>query len=171
MTDYARVVDGVVVELFTPPDGIDIAQCFVLEVELQFIPATPDVMVGWTHSGDGFAPPAPPVLSAADRATAALASGIEIVSSGTPAISGTYPLDALSQFKILSISAYISINGKFPGEMTVFSRLDTAKVPHVFPNPALFLVWATAVADYVAALEQIIETGSGTLPAQPTEIA
>jgi len=41
--------------------------------------------------------------------------GLRLSPAAPPAISGTYPLDALSQFKILSISAYITVNGKFPG--------------------------------------------------------
>jgi hypothetical protein len=100
-----------------------------------------------------------------------LAAGWAVVSSGTPAISGTYPLDLVSQLKTTGLVSYIQVNAHFPNGATTIRRFDTSGAAHVFPSTAVFLAWATALADYVAALDLIIDSGAGTLPAQPTTIA
>jgi hypothetical protein len=58
MTLYARVVNGTVMELFTPPNGVSIASCFVASIAAEFVPASAAVQQGWTYAGGGFAPPA-----------------------------------------------------------------------------------------------------------------
>ena len=40
MTQYARVVGGVVVELFTPPSGVNLSTCFAQSIAAQFVPVT-----------------------------------------------------------------------------------------------------------------------------------
>jgi hypothetical protein len=57
MTIYARIQNGVVAELFTPPNGVSIASCFVASIATTFVPASAAVQQGWTYSGGGFAPP------------------------------------------------------------------------------------------------------------------
>lgn len=104
-------------------------------------------------------------------AAAALAAGFAVVSTGTPAISGTYPFSASWQNKITAVEVYVLKNGTFPGGVSEYGWLDTAGAPHVFPNVTVWGTWATAYADYVAALDQIIARGTGTLPTQPVTIA
>src|SRR6478735_1818343 len=59
MATFARILDGRVAELFTPPDGSDIADCFHPDVAAQFIPVPDEkpVVDGWTYDGQTFAAP------------------------------------------------------------------------------------------------------------------
>lgn len=56
---FARVQDGVVAEVFSPPEGVDIQDCFTAELVAQFKPCGADVMSGWVRKGKGFSAPAP----------------------------------------------------------------------------------------------------------------
>lgn len=59
MTTYARVVDGTVFETFTPPEGLDIADCFHKDIAAQFV-AVPDgarVAQFWRYDGRTFTAP------------------------------------------------------------------------------------------------------------------
>jgi len=117
------------------------------------------------------APPAPPAPTLAQQGAAAIAAGCALQSTGTPALDGTYSCDAPSQHKIMAASLYIAVNGRFPGGATSYAWLDVTGAPHVFADVGAFQVFATAIADYVAALDQIAATNSGALPAQPMVIA
>jgi hypothetical protein len=56
---YARIISNVVVETFTPPAGVSIADCF--HPSLVFEPIPDDVEAGWLVAEDGSfsSPPAP----------------------------------------------------------------------------------------------------------------
>lgn len=59
MTTYARVRGGIVLELFTPPAGMTIDQCFVPSIAMQYV-AVPDGVSpqqGWTCNGKTFSAP------------------------------------------------------------------------------------------------------------------
>lgn len=56
---YARVQDGVVAEIFTPPAKVRIEDCFTAELTAQFEPCAADVRPGWVRKGGGFVAPAP----------------------------------------------------------------------------------------------------------------
>lgn len=49
MSKFARVVSGVVQEVFTPPNGFNINDCFTPEVVAQFRPCPDDVEPGWLY--------------------------------------------------------------------------------------------------------------------------
>ncbi|MDB5777622.1 MAG: hypothetical protein JWP38_3755 [Herbaspirillum sp.] len=108
----------------------------------------------------------------AAAAQAALTAGLAVTSTGTPAISGTYPLDALTQQEITSVIVFIQINGDFPGGTSTYPWDDISGTPRNFPNIAVFDEWATAIANYVAAIKLY---GAGTpgsaLPAASITIA
>lgn len=58
---YARVSDSVVQEVFTPPAGLTIEDCFTPEVVALFEPCPPEVEQNWIKHEDGtFTPPPPP---------------------------------------------------------------------------------------------------------------
>jgi hypothetical protein len=64
--NYARIVDSVVFEVFTPPTGFTIDDCFTAEIVAQFQPCADEVEGGWLVEEDGslVAPsplPVPPV--------------------------------------------------------------------------------------------------------------
>lgn len=112
---------------------------------------------------------APPTL--AQQALAALAAGVQITSTSTPALDGTYAISSSAQAKIQAVSLFIVVNGKFPGGQSTMAWADAAGAAHTFPNTAAFQAFATAVADYVAALDAVLLGISLELPAQPLVIA
>lgn len=50
---YARVVNSVVQEVFTPPEGFTLQECFTAEVVAQFLPCPEDVQGCWVLQPDG----------------------------------------------------------------------------------------------------------------------
>lgn len=56
---YARIQDGIVVEMFTPPDGVNIEGCF--HPDLKWVPVPADLAVDqrWKYDGVTFTPPDP----------------------------------------------------------------------------------------------------------------
>jgi len=59
---YARVLDSVVQEVFTPPTGMTIEDCFTPQVVVLFEPCPDEVEQNWVKESDGsfVAPPLPP---------------------------------------------------------------------------------------------------------------
>jgi hypothetical protein len=112
--------------------------------------------------------PLPP--TPAQQAAAALAAGITITSTGTPALNGTYTCDATAQARITSVQAYIQANGKFPGSTSTMVWVLMNGSVVTFPTTAEFTAFATAVANYVWDLDEIILTNAGTLPAAQATI-
>jgi hypothetical protein len=179
MSKYARIANGKVVEFFSPPAGITLAQCFHPKVAAQFVDVTnaaPPPQLGWvaTQSGSSYTfaePAAPPAPTLAQQAQKALAKGLTISSKSTPALNGTYNISPGSQQKMNAVALYIAVNQKFPGGSLTFPWLDVSGTSHIFLNTPEFFAFATAVADYVAQLDMIIATGAGTLPASSVTIA
>jgi len=105
------------------------------------------------------APPTPPPIF------------LQIISTSYgSALSGTYRIDGPAQNQILSISAYILYNNRFPATSSdptgaTFPWLDANKGTHTFPNVTTFQNFASAVAAYVANY-----TISGTAGPQPVTI-
>ena len=102
--------------------------------------------------------------AAAANVAAALAAGIQITSTSTPALSGTYAIDATHQQLIAAEQFYILTKGTFTNGGTTKPWLDLSGVAHTFPSTAEFTAFAEAVAQYVDALM------AGTTPAQPVTI-
>ena len=81
MSIFPRIQGGVIAELFTPPTGFTLAQCFAPSVAAQFATdvsaVTPAPQVGWTAAQSGgawtfTAPAAPPGPTLAQQAMVAL---------------------------------------------------------------------------------------------------
>lgn len=125
----------------------------------------------WLTQGNTPDPYVAPTLTVAQQAANALSAGLIITSTSTPAISGTYPLDTLTQAKIDAIITFILANGTFPEGSATFEWPDTVGALHVFPSIAEFKLWATAIANYVNLLD-LYGLGIGTtLPAATVTIA
>lgn len=170
---YARITNGIVAELFTLPAGSPpIAEMF--HPSLTWVDVTnvsPAPQAGWSYSGGSFAPPpAPPAPTLAEQAAAMLAVGCTISSTGTPTLNGTYACTPDGQNKISATALYCQINGKFPGGKTTMVWADAAGAPHTFPTTASFLAFATAIGDFVAALDEVMLGQATALPAQPATI-
>lgn len=82
------------------------------------------------------------------------ARGVVITSTGTPAVNGTYGIDPVNQAKIAFVSSYITLHSAFPNSQSTLTHLDLAGAPHVFPTTTLFQAFATAVADFVTAVDE-----------------
>jgi hypothetical protein len=97
MTTYARIQNGVVAEVFTPPSGVSIASCFVASVAAEFIPAPDDVQQGWTFEGGSFG------LQAAGPAPAKVTvlTFNQLISRMTPQEQGALATAAMSNPQIL----------------------------------------------------------------------
>ncbi len=90
---------------------------------------------------------------------------MQLVSTSTSALNGSYSIDQQTQQNVAAVAEYIAINGKFPDGMTAFPMPDASGTPHSFPTIVLFQAFATAMANFVTALDL------GQTPAQPVTIA
>lgn len=70
---YAHIQDGAVFELFTPPEGVAITDCFhpgMTWVDVTSV--SPEPQPGWSYNGTAFAPPSAPEVDMRLDAQAAL---------------------------------------------------------------------------------------------------
>ncbi|WGS53593.1 hypothetical protein LFL96_21280 [Paraburkholderia sp. D15] len=173
MKTYARIDAAAVVEFFET-DG-DIADMFHPDlVWVDVTAASPVPSLGWsateTNGKWTFAAAAAPVVTPQMAALAALAAGISIVSTGTPALNATYACDSLTQSDIVAIETSLNAGKGFPGGGGSFNYPDAAGVMHTF-SESNFSNFAAAVRDYVYALKSVMSGASSTLPAASTTIA
>ena len=121
---------------------------------------------GWTDV-TALWPPPPPAPTPASKAVAALEAGIQVVSTGTPAINGTYSLMPGSISNVNATTTYILLNNAFPGNMSAMPWFDMSGTAHTFTDVTVFKNFATAYAGYVAAI-QLYADSNGTIGAIPT---
>ena len=123
-----------------------------------------------------YTPPAPvvPVVvpTAAQLAQTAIAAGVQITSTSTPALNGTYACDDAAQARINRVYALIQRGGGavFPAGLTSLPWPDESGALHTFTGVAEFLAFETAVGNYVLALDMIQAANSGTLPSSTVNI-
>lgn len=101
-----------------------------------------------------------------DPATSVAApiTSMQLISTAMPALNGAYAIDVASQQKVQAISLYVAVNGKFPAGQAQQAWPDAGGVLHFFPTTALWQAFASAMADFVAAVDL------GQSPAQPVTI-
>jgi hypothetical protein len=103
-----------------------------------------------------------------------IARGVAIVSTGTPALSATYPLDLETIVEITWIEASLAGGQGFPGGSATVSFHDLSGATHDMTS-AQFTAWARAIRDYFAALKRtarLLRAGqAATWPTQPVTIA
>lgn len=80
-----------------------------------------------------------------------IASGVEVHSTGTPAINAVYAIDQGAQQNIGGVAAGIASRNRLPGGGSTFNYGDIEGVNHAF-TATQFLDLAAAVEDYVYAL-------------------
>ena len=56
--NYARIIENVAVEVFTPPDGLSLAECFHPDIAAAFVQVPAKVQVGWQKVCNGWQAPA-----------------------------------------------------------------------------------------------------------------
>lgn len=103
---------------------------------------------------------------------AALANGVVVTSTGTPALNGTYAIDPISQGQLNAVVTYILLNGSFPGGNVTMPWTDASGAVHVFPSVTAFKGFATAYADYTAAVVLYEQSAgqAGSLPSNAITI-
>jgi hypothetical protein len=104
------------------------------------------------------------------QAATMLATGCQVASTGTPALNGTYPTDAISQQHVQAEITSILLNGTFADGTSEIEWLDASGVPHAF-SVAQFKTLATALGTFVSGVLKVINGQSATLPTQPAQIA
>lgn len=167
---YAHIMDGRVFELFSPPAGIPITDCFhggLVWADVTAVSPTPQP--GWTATPAGLGwtyapPPAPPAPTLVQQAEAMLTGTITVSSTSTPSLDGAYAVDLLAQSHINSEMLCAQVTGKFADGATTVDWLDATGVTRTFPSVAVFQAFALAVAAFVAGCFKVIAGTSTTLP-------
>ena len=98
------------------------------------------------------AAPPPPVTS------------MQLVSTSTPALNGTYSIGKNAQRTVSAVAEYIAVNGRFPDALPCFPLQDSSGVTHQFMTTASFLAFASVMGDFVTAVK------IGQIPTQPVTI-
>jgi hypothetical protein len=174
MAVYAQVANGIVVEIFSPPPGLTIEQCF--HAALTWVDITgrfPQPQVGWTATFSSgiwtMAPPVPVTLTVQQQAQAILGTSVQVVSASRPALSGTYPIDSDSRIDVVAEMLSIGANQTFTNGTTTMNILDTSNNPHTFDVPH-YTSYAVQIGVFITALKMAAAGKSTTLPTQPMQI-
>lgn len=129
---------------------------------------------GWNYNpATGvFSAPASQAISASKMAADAIAAGLIVTSAANPALNGTYGLDQKSQNNVSATTTYILLNNSFPGGNSTMQWIDQNNVAHLWPNVAEFKAFATAYANYVAAVSLYAASNgaSGAIPSNQVSI-
>src|SRR5258708_14594528 len=81
--------------------------------------------------------------------SAAIATGIQVTSTGTPSLNGAYAVAAVTQVHVQALSLYIQVNARFPSGQTSLRRPPTC---NIFTIPTAWKAIATAAYDSVSPL-------------------
>lgn len=166
------IQNGVVVEMFTPPSGATLAECFHADVAAQFVEVPSGVAPaqGWTYDGKTFAPPPPPPEpTLPQQAAALLGTGLAITSTATPALNATYPATPAVQQQVIAEVTSILLNGTFADGTSTIEWPDVTGVGHAF-TVAQFKALASAIAAFVSGCVKCLNGQSTTLPSATATI-
>jgi hypothetical protein len=170
MPTYAHIINHAVAEIFVPPQGFSIEQCFHPDLSWTDVSGfSPMPQAGWsaTQDDDGnwtFDPPGPPPApTIADQAMAIQMAGMALTSNGTPALNGTYAADDVAWANILAIETSLLAGRGFPGGLTTINYPDKSGAFHNF-NAENFTNFAVALRDFVFAIKFAVNGGTNTFP-------
>lgn len=157
---FAQITNGVVSDVSNT------------QADETWLPCGDMVTVGWTFTGNAFIRPAPtpPVLTPAQQAVVdaqnAISAGINLTSTATPSLNGTYGVGASNQLEINGLVTGIMVTGTFPNNSTTYLLHDKAGNAHTFPDVATFKNFAVAVLNFVAPISQYAASGGavGSIP-------
>lgn len=156
---YALIKGGVVIDVSDAEFPVNSAFSW------EAVPSGETVRPGYTFAAGVFtAPPAAAAPTIAEQAREALSAGLTISSAGTPTLDGKYAVDDAAQGRINRVQSFIAQNGKFPGGGPSLPWPDMSGNLHEFSATAEFTAFATAVAEYVFALDAVIMGATTTLP-------
>jgi len=115
-------------------------------------------------------PPAPTAAEVAQATyNAAIAAGVQITSTGTPALNGTYSITPSTIADIQAQQVSILTRDLFTNGSTTRVWADILGGVHVFPSTAQFTAFAEAIGAYVDALF-LAQHGQGSWPSNAITI-
>ncbi len=117
---------------------------------------------------------APPAPTLAQQATALIAAGLTIASTGTPAINGTYAVASGVPFgreDIGTEAQFISTFSEFTNGAQTLEWPLTNGTFVTFPSTAAYMNFAKAAAQFYAAAKAVVALNAGVLPAAAVTIA
>lgn len=171
MATWAHIINGIVVEL----TDIDPTGRFHEDLIWVDCTTTPGVAQGWVYDGTTIAAPTVGAIPLDQRAQNELDGridlGIEITSTGTPALTATYALDDKTLTEIQSLAISVNAGLGFPGGGTSFVYPDKQGQPRVFDTDHIVALFK-AMRDLVWQLKT--QTGvmkAGGSPSWPTQTA
>ena len=166
MTIWARVDAGAVIET----TDIDPAGRFVAAWVWVDCTSTAGVQSGWTYDGTAFhAPAAAPAPTPAQQAATLIATGLAVTSTGTPALSATYPCDPTTQSHIAAEMISVLVNGTFADVTASVQWPDVTGALHTF-TLAQWRPLAVAIGAFVAAALKVQIGATTTLPSAAVTI-
>ena len=168
MTSFALVLNNQIIQI--DPEQFPVASGLSWTTDISAISPAPQV--GWTAQEAAgvwsFTAPAAPTV--AQQAQALLAAGAcQIASTGTPAIDGTYAIDANSRAMLGEIIAGINAGDGLPGGGASFIY-DDAQGAHSFTEGSQVLAVGKGLRDFIYAAMQVVQGRAEALPAQPWPI-
>ncbi|NTI92293.1 DUF4376 domain-containing protein [Agrobacterium rhizogenes] len=107
---FARVLGGVVMEIATIPDGIDIADCYHGDIAVTFFPCDQTVQQGFTFDGKTFSPPVAPAVTTDDLISYAAAKRYAVETGGISFGGSQIATDRASQSLITGAYNYVQAN-------------------------------------------------------------
>ncbi len=103
-------------------------------------------------------------------AAAALATGVVLTSTATPALNGSYPIGPDTETYMIGIISYISLKSSFPGNSSTLNWYDASDTAHSFTVSA-FQAFAEAMCAFIHAVaDWELGGGVGSLPSNSITI-
>jgi hypothetical protein len=124
---------------------------------VKYVPTTDATYVAWLAAGNR-----PTQIASANDLFGVLAkqwtpvaqaSGVQVTSTATASLNGTYAVDAASQATISSLSTGIAAGKPLPGGGTTFNYPDVSNTMHAFTS-ANFLDFSASIEGFVYSFEQ-----------------
>jgi hypothetical protein len=148
MASFARIVGGIVVELFAA------SPIFTPELMTTIHPCDGNVAIGWTFDGSSFAPPGGPTLAEAKAARKAEVAALYAskLAAGMPYGGKALQIDEASQLHLTGAAATAGLAGTVPA--SGWRMADNSFLP--LANAAAMIALAQAAAARVAALRLVM---------------
>lgn len=167
---FAEIVSGAVSNVAVAAASSDLPAGTWVEIDaLNPVPG-----IGWTYASGAFTAPTvtPPAVTPQSAYAAFLAAGAIVTSTGTPALNGTYAIDAETQISITTEAAFINAFSEFSNGTTTNFPWQLANGTKVvqFPNTTAFMNFTKAIATLVTTAKLSMNAGLTTMPSNAVTI-
>ncbi|RAX42389.1 DUF4376 domain-containing protein [Rhizobium tropici] len=164
---FARVADGLVIEVVTLPDGVDIAESYHVDLAETFFSCDATVQQGYAYDGKKFTSPVAPEITMADLVAYAAAKRFAVETGGIFVGGFSISTDRASQSLIIGAYNYVQANPDVTVKFKTaagFVNLTAAQIMTVANA-----VGAHVQAAFAAESEIIAKISDGTINA-PADI-